>query len=63
MLYGDIAAFLLGCTLVGATLFWTPLSDGEWTFLLWAGVCAMVADTACMVVAVFLFGQAVYRRN
>ena len=54
VLYGGIAAFLLGCTLIGTPLVWTPLTDGEWTFLFWSGTSAMVIGIACVVVAVFL---------
>jgi hypothetical protein len=54
LLYGGMAAFLLGCTLIGTPLFWSPLSDGEWRFLMYCGIVSTTVGIVALVVAAFV---------
>jgi len=54
LLYGGIAAFFMGCSLIGAPLFWEQLSDRQWLALMWAGTCATTVGIVAVVVIAFV---------
>ena len=54
VLYGGIAAFLLGCSLIGAPLILSPLSDHQWLALVWAGTCSTTVGIVAVVITAFV---------
>jgi hypothetical protein len=47
-----LAAFIVGCTLIGTPLFWAPHSDGQWLFLMWSALGSTTVGIVAMVIAV-----------
>jgi hypothetical protein len=54
VLYGGIAAFVLGCSLLGTPLIWEPPSDGQWLALVWAGTGSITAGIVAVVIIAFI---------
>jgi hypothetical protein len=54
VLYVGVAAFFLGCSLIGTPLIWEPLSDSQWLALMWAGTGSTTVGIVTLVIVAFV---------